>query len=82
MPIQAQSYLNAGKEYVVELDLAKFFDVVNHDKLMSLVSKKIDDKPTMKLLGKYLRSEIMTGRRYQPTAFRYTAGQSAKSFAI
>lgn len=57
--LQAQSYLNEGKTYVVELDLAKFFDAVNHDKLMSLISKKISDKTTLKLLGKYLRSEIM-----------------------
>lgn len=40
--------------------MAKFFDVVNHDKLMSLLSKKIGDKSTLKLIGKYLRSEIMT----------------------
>lgn len=59
--LQAQTYLNEGKTYVVELDLAKFFDVVNHDKLMSLLSKKIQDKPTLRLIGKYLRSEIMTG---------------------
>lgn len=59
--LQAQSYLNAGKTYVVELDLANFFDVVNHDKLMSLVSRKISDKGTLQLMGKYLRSEIMAG---------------------
>ncbi|MCO5248860.1 MAG: group II intron reverse transcriptase/maturase [Chitinophagales bacterium] len=58
--VQAQRYLEEGKTYVVELDLAKFFDVVNHDKLMSLIAKKISDKPTLKLIGKYLRSEIMT----------------------
>lgn len=59
--LRAQSYLKEGKTYVVELDLAKFFDEVNHDKLMSLLSKKITDKSTLKLIGKYLRSEIMTG---------------------
>jgi RNA-directed DNA polymerase len=56
---QAKEYLNAGKTYVVELDLAKFFDVVNHDKLMSLLSKRIGDKRILKLIGKYLRSGIM-----------------------
>lgn len=44
---------------MVELDLAKFFDVVNHDKLMSLVGKKIQDKPALRLIGKYLRSGVM-----------------------
>lgn len=56
---QAREYLNEGKIYVVELDLAKFFDVVNHDKLMSLLSRKITDKRILKLIGKYLRSGIM-----------------------
>lgn len=56
---QAQIYLNDGKTYVIELDLANFFDVVNHDKLMSLLSKKITDKRTLQLVGKYLRSGIM-----------------------
>jgi group II intron reverse transcriptase/maturase len=57
--LQAKEYLNKGKTYVVELDLAKFFDLVNHDKLMNLLSKKITDKQTLKLIGKYLRSGIM-----------------------
>jgi RNA-directed DNA polymerase len=58
---QAETYLNEGKTYVVELDLEKFFDVVNHDKLMFLLSKKIEDKRTLRLIGKYLRSGIMEG---------------------
>jgi group II intron reverse transcriptase/maturase len=57
--LQAQLYLNEGKIKVVELDLAKFFDVVNHDKLMSLLSGKITDKRILQLIGKYLRSGIM-----------------------
>jgi len=56
---QAQEYLNAGRTYVVELDLAKFFDIVNHDKLLHLLSKRISDKRILKLIGKYLRSGIM-----------------------
>lgn len=58
---QAETYLNEGKTYVIELDLEKFFDVVNHDKLMGLLSKKIKDKRTLRLIGKYLRSGIMEG---------------------
>jgi RNA-directed DNA polymerase len=57
--LQAREYLNEGKIYVVELDLAKFFDVVNHDKLMNLLSRKIADKRILRLIGKYLRSGIM-----------------------
>lgn len=57
--IQAKEYLVEGKTQVVELDLEKFFDVVNHDKLMSILSRKIEDKRTLKLIGNYLRSGIM-----------------------
>ena len=59
--LQAQSFLNEGKTYVVELDLEKFFDKVNHDKLMSLIMRKVTDKGTLNLIHKYLRSGIMEG---------------------
>lgn len=57
---QAKDYLTAGNTYVIELDLANFFDVVNHDKLMGLLSRKITDKRILKLIGQYLRSGIMS----------------------
>lgn len=58
---QAQIFLNEGKLYVVELDLEKFFDTVNHDKLMSLLMRKVTDKDTLKFIRQYLRSGIMEG---------------------
>jgi hypothetical protein len=57
--LQAQSNLNEGYEWVIELDLEKFFDRVNHDKLMGLLAKKIADKGTLKLIRSYLNSGIM-----------------------
>lgn len=57
--LQAQVNLNEGCEWVVELDLDKFFDRVNHDKLMGLLTKKITDKRTLKLIRSYLNSGIM-----------------------
>jgi RNA-directed DNA polymerase len=57
--LQAQANLNEGYEWVIELDLEKFFDRVNHDKLMGLLSKKITDKRTLKLIRSYLNSGIM-----------------------
>jgi RNA-directed DNA polymerase len=57
--LQAQINLNEGYEWVIELDLEKFFDRVNHDKLMGLLAKKIADKGTLKLLRSYLNSGIM-----------------------
>ena len=59
--LQAQSFLNEGKVHVVELDLEKFFDKVNHDKLMSLLMCKVSDKDTLRLIRQYLRSGIMEG---------------------
>ena len=57
--LQAQTNLNDGYEWVIELDLENFFDRVNHDKLMSLLAKKITDKRTLKMLRSYLNSGIM-----------------------
>ncbi len=59
--LQAQTFLNEGKSYVIELDLEKFFDKVNHDKLMGLLMRKITDKATLRLIRQYLRSGIMEG---------------------
>jgi len=58
---QAQSFLSEGKTQVIELDLEKFFDKVNHDKLMSLLRRKISDKATLRFIRQYLRSGIMEG---------------------
>lgn len=57
----AKEYINAGNEWIIELDLEKFFDKVNHQKLMSLLSKTVKDKGTLKLVNAYLRSGIMEG---------------------
>ncbi|SMC80629.1 group II intron reverse transcriptase/maturase [Pedobacter nyackensis] len=57
--LKAQEYLDSGYIWIVELDLDKFFDRVNHDKLMSLLSLKIKDKRTLKLIRSYLSSGIM-----------------------
>ncbi len=59
--LQAQSFLNEGDEWVIELDLEKFFDKVNHDRLMSTLAKKLTDKRLLKLMRSYLTSGIMEG---------------------
>jgi RNA-directed DNA polymerase len=58
---QAQEYINEGYKTVVDIDLEKFFDRVNHDKLMYLLSKRIEDKRLLKLIRSYLESGIMIG---------------------
>ena len=59
--ITAQQYINAGYDWIIELDLEKFFDTVNHQKLMALLSNTVKDKRTLKLINAYLRSGIMEG---------------------
>lgn len=59
--LQAQKYLNEGYTFVIEMDLEKFFDRVNHDYLMLLISKKITDKMVLKLIRKYLTTGMMEG---------------------
>ena len=59
--LQAQSYLNEGKTWVIEIDLEKFFDKVSHDRLMYLLSCRISDKATLRLIRKYLTSGILEG---------------------
>ncbi|MBB6482745.1 group II intron reverse transcriptase/maturase, partial [Spirochaeta isovalerica] len=55
---QVNSYVKSGYKYVVDLDLEKFFDTVNHDILMHRVSGKVRDKSVLKLIGRYLRAGI------------------------
>ncbi|HHX12855.1 MAG TPA: group II intron reverse transcriptase/maturase [Clostridiales bacterium] len=57
--LKAQEYINQGNKWVVDIDLEKFFDKVNHDILMERLSKKIKDKRVLKLIRKYLTSGIM-----------------------
>lgn len=56
---QALKYLNEGRHYVVEIDLEKFFDRVNHDKLMFGLSLRIADKRVLKLIRHYLQAGTM-----------------------
>ena len=56
---RAQSYLEEGYTWVVDLDLEKFFDRVNHDVLMSRVARRVDDKRLLKLIRAFLNSGVM-----------------------
>lgn len=50
----AQGHIRSGLRWVVDLDLAQFFDRVNHDKLMARVARRLKDKRVLKLIRKYL----------------------------
>lgn len=56
---KALSYLNEGYSYVVSIDLSKFFDRVNHDRLMYGLSMRIKDKGALRLIRRYLQSGVM-----------------------
>ena len=58
---QSLAFINSGYQDIIDLDLKSFFDVVNHDYLMSILYRKIKDKPLLKLIRKYLKSGIMLG---------------------
>lgn len=55
----AQQYAQGGKDWVVDIDVTKFFDHVNHDILMGRIAKVIRDKRVLHLIGKYLRRGAM-----------------------
>ena len=64
---QIQRYIKAGFKVAVDLDLAKFFDRVNHDALMARVARKVRDKALLRLISKYLRAGVLVGESLQPT---------------
>jgi RNA-directed DNA polymerase len=57
--LKAKEFQLAGKRWVVDIDLAKFFDEVNHDLLMARIAKKVKDKKILKLIRRYLQAGIM-----------------------
>ena len=65
--IQFLDYLNEGYEWIVDIDLEKFFDNVPQDRLMSLVHNIINDGDTESLIRKYLKAGVMTRAGYEET---------------
>lgn len=64
---QVQRFITAGYRVAVDLDLAKFFDNVQPDVLMSRVARKVPDRGLLRLIGRYLRAGVMVGETLQPT---------------
>jgi RNA-directed DNA polymerase len=56
---QAKQYMREGYRWVIDMDLEKFFDQVNHDKLMGILAKKVKDQTLLKLIYRYLQSGVM-----------------------
>lgn len=63
----AQTYLREGYKWIVDIDLEKFFDRVNHDKLMSEVGKRVEDQRVMRLIRRYLEAGVLDANTLSET---------------
>lgn len=55
----AREHIEAGYQWVVDIDMAKFFDTVNHDRLMARMKRDITDKRVLRLINEYLKAGVM-----------------------
>ena len=65
--LKAAEYMNEGYNWVVDIDLEKFFDTVEHDKMISILNKEIKDGKTLSLIRKFLVSGVMVGEQMEET---------------
>ena len=63
--ITALDMMNDGNDWIVDIDLEKFFDTVNHDKLMTIIGRTIKDGDVISIIRKYLVSGIMIDDEYE-----------------
>jgi RNA-directed DNA polymerase len=62
-----REYVQSGLRYVIDIDLSKFFDRVNHDRLLARLATRVKDKRVLKLIRSFLNSGVMIGGLEQPT---------------
>jgi RNA-directed DNA polymerase len=65
--IKSLEFINDGHDWVVDIDLERFFDTVNNDRLIQIIYKTIDDGDVMSLISKYLKSGVMVQGNYEET---------------
>lgn len=64
---EALVYLNEGYEWVIDLDIEKYFDTVNHDKLISILRERINDAKTLRLIRQFLQAGVMEDGLISPS---------------
>jgi RNA-directed DNA polymerase len=64
---KAQAYIDAGYRWVVDIDLEKFFDRVNHDRLMAAIAKRVEDKRLLRLIRAFLSAGVLENGLVSPT---------------
>jgi len=69
-----RGFIRQGCRYAVDLDLAQFFDNVDHDLLMHRLGRRIRDKRVLKLIGRYLRAGVEIDGTIHPTALGVPQG--------
>ena len=81
---KAQEYMAEGYRHVVDLDLSKFFDTVNHDYLMSQVDRTLEDKDIRRLIYVYLKSGVKEApsHRYSATSISHLMTRSWRKEVI
>jgi RNA-directed DNA polymerase len=64
---KCRDYITEGYKYAVDIDLERFFDTVNHSKLIEVLSRKVKDGRVVSLIHKYLNAGVMKGGKYEET---------------
>jgi len=76
----AQRIIQSGKKYIVDIDLSKFFDLINQDRLVTQLGKVIEDKRILRLVGMMLRSGVMKDGLITSTTEGTTQGSIVRQF--
>ena len=71
---EVESHLNDNYHYVVDLDLEKFFDTVNHSRLIELISRKVKDPRVLSLIHKYLIACVVVGNKFEESVLGVPQG--------
>jgi len=65
--VRSLDLINDGYDWIVDIDLERFFDTVHHDRLMNIISRTVTDGDVISLIRKFLVSGVMVGERYEDT---------------